>query len=156
MPPRIAHAAAQGQDWFNSDGIHLSSAGAWGLAKLLRPLILAACGDPCQPAVGSTPPRVYAITTTVSAIRIGPYVVWKPPLRGTYARAGAAFGRASTCRLLPGRKSRATWSPIGLTIQFISARGSSCETSSDAQLQGINAGKVVADVLGAVPVPTGK
>jgi MoxR-like ATPase len=28
--------------------------------------------------------------------------------------------------------------------------------SSDAQLQGINAGKVVADVLGAVPVPTGK
>jgi len=28
--------------------------------------------------------------------------------------------------------------------------------SSDAQLQGITAGKVVADVLGAVPVPTGK
>ncbi len=28
--------------------------------------------------------------------------------------------------------------------------------SSDAQLQGISAGKVVADVLGAVPVPTGK
>jgi MoxR-like ATPase len=28
--------------------------------------------------------------------------------------------------------------------------------SSDAQLQGINTGKVVADVLGAVPVPTGK
>ncbi len=28
--------------------------------------------------------------------------------------------------------------------------------SSDAQLQGISAGKVVADVLGVVPVPTGK
>jgi MoxR-like ATPase len=28
--------------------------------------------------------------------------------------------------------------------------------SSDAQLQGISAGKIVADVLGAVPVPTGK
>jgi hypothetical protein len=28
--------------------------------------------------------------------------------------------------------------------------------SSDAQLQGIGANKVVADVLGAVPVPTGR
>src|SRR5262249_36793793 len=125
--------------WFNSDGIHLNDTGAWGLAHLLRPLILAACGDPCQPPPAVAAQRAYAITATASSIRIGPYVVWKPPLRGTYSKATTAFGRASTCRLLPGKKSRATWSSIGLSIQFIGTRGSACETPTDAQLQTLTA-----------------
>lgn len=128
------NAAAQGQDWFNSDGIHLNSAGAWGLAHLLRPLILAACGDPCSPPPTRSAPRIYAITATATTIRIGPFVAWKPPTRGSYAQAASAFGRATSCRVLPGRKSRATWSSIGLTIQFIGAAGT-CATSSAAQLQ---------------------
>jgi hypothetical protein len=132
------NAAAQGQNWFNSDGIHLNDAGAWGLVRLLRPLILAACGDPCSPPPGSSTPRTYAITATTSAIRIGPFVAWRPPARGTYAQATSAFGSATNCRVLPGKKSRATWSSIGLTIQFIGARGT-CQTSSGAQLQTLTA-----------------
>jgi hypothetical protein len=128
------NAASQGQSWFNSDGIHLNDSGAWGLAHLLRPLILAACGDPCSPPPARSAPRTYAITTTATTIRIGPFVAWKPPVRGTYAQAASAFGRATSCRVLPGRKSRATWSSIGLTIQFIGGTGT-CATSSAAQLQ---------------------
>jgi len=128
------NAAAQGQDWFNSDGIHLNSAGAWGIAHVLRPLILAACGDPCNPPTTRTAPRTYAITATATTIRIGPFVAWKPPARGTYAQAAGAFGRATSCRILAGKKSRAIWSSIGLTIQFIGA-GGTCATSNAAQLQ---------------------
>src|SRR5262249_40273179 len=103
-------------------------------AHLLRPLILAACGDPCTPPTTRTAPRTYAITATATAIRIGPFVAWRPSVRGTYAQAASAFGRATSCRVLPGRKSRATWSSIGLTIQFIGVAGA-CATSSGAQLQ---------------------
>ena len=128
------NAASQGQNWFNSDGIHLNDSGAWGLAHLLRPLILAACGDPCSPPPARSASRTYAITATATMIRIGPFVAWKPPVRGTYAQAASAFGRATSCRVLPGRKSRATWSSIGLTIQFIGGTGT-CASSSAAQLQ---------------------
>jgi hypothetical protein len=41
-------AAGQGQDWFQADGLHLNAQGAVGLAKFLRPYILAACGADCQ------------------------------------------------------------------------------------------------------------
>lgn len=133
------NAAAQGQAWFNSDGIHLNDLGAWGLARLLRPAIVAACGDPCQPPpVGSKPPS-YVINAGPSGVRIGPFLLWKPPLRGTYAQATTAFGRASSCRMLPGKKSRATWPAIGLTIQFIGVQGSTCETSTAMQLQTLTA-----------------
>lgn len=133
------NAASQGQDWFNSDGIHLNSSGAWGLARLLRPLILAACGDPCQPPPAGTTPRAYVINAGPSGVRIGPFLLWKPPLRGTYAQATTAFGRASTCRILPGKKSFAVWPAIGLTIQFIGVQGSVCTTSTTMQLQMLTA-----------------
>jgi hypothetical protein len=132
------NAAAQGQNWFNSDGIHLNDSGAWGLARLLRPMILAACGDPCHPPPGPATPRTYAITATVGAVRIGPFVAWKPPARGTYAQASSVFGRATSCRVLPGKKSRATWSSIGLSIQFIGGQGI-CQSASGAQLQVLTA-----------------
>ncbi len=132
------NAAAQGQDWFNSDGIHLSSAGAWGLARLLRPPILAACGDPCQPPPAPAPSRSFVIRASAAAIRIGPYTAWRPPLRGTYAQATAAFGRATSCRLLAGRKSRAAWPTLGLAMQFISAPGSICSTSTGTVVQALS------------------
>jgi hypothetical protein len=133
------NAAGQSQDWFNSDGIHLNSAGAWGLAKLLRPLILSACGDPCQPPPAPAPAASFVIRANAAGIRVGAYTVWKPPLRGTYAQATAAFGRATSCRLLAGRKSRASWGSLGLTMQFIAARGGVCTTSTGTLLQTLTA-----------------
>jgi hypothetical protein len=133
------NADSQGQNWFNSDSIHLNSAGAWGLAKLLRPLILSACGDPCQPPPVLASSPSFVIRATAAGIRVGPYTVWRPPLRGTYAQATAAFGRATTCRLLAGKKSRASWGSLGLSMQFIAARGSVCTTSTGALLQTLTA-----------------
>jgi hypothetical protein len=134
------NAASQGQDWFNSDGIHLNSAGAWGLVRLLRPLVLAACGDPCQPPPPvKTPARSYVIRATATSIRVAAYAVWTPTTRGTYAQATAAFGPATSCRLAPGKKSRAVWSSLGLSMQFIVAPGSSCSTSTGMLLQTLTA-----------------
>jgi hypothetical protein len=129
------NAASQGQDWFNSDGIHLNSAGAWGLARLLRPPILTACGDPCQPPPVRAPAPSFVIRATAAGIRVGLYTVWRPPLRGTYAQATAAFGPATSCRVLAGKKSRASWGSLGLAMQFIAARGSVCTTSAATLLQ---------------------
>ena len=129
------NAASQGQAWFNSDGIHLNSGGAWGLVHLLRPLVLAACADPCQPPPVKTQPRTYVIRTSASSIQVGPYSVLNSAARGTYAQATASFGRATSCRLAPGKKSRATWSPLGLAMQFIVARGSLCSTSTAMLVQ---------------------
>jgi hypothetical protein len=129
------NAASQGRSWFNSDGIHLNSAGAWGLARLLRPLVLTACGDPCQPPPAEAPTRSYVITASAGSIRVGRYWVWKPSGRGTYARAAAAFGRAASCQLAPGRKSRVRWPSLGLAMQFVVARGSVCSTSTGMLVQ---------------------
>lgn len=101
-------------------------------------MILAACGDPCNPPPGPATPRTYAITATVGAVRIGPFVAWKPPARGTYAQASNVFGRATSCRVLPGKKSRVTWASIGLSIQFIGGQGL-CQNSTAAQLQVLTA-----------------
>jgi hypothetical protein len=133
------NAAGQGQDWFNSDGIHLKSAGAWGLARLLRPLVLAACADPCQPPVAKAPSRSYVIRAGATSIQVGPFPVLKGTLRGTYAQATAAFGRATSCRLAPGKKSRATWSSLGLAMQFIVAHGSLCSVSTGMLVQTLTA-----------------
>jgi hypothetical protein len=133
------NAASQGQDWFNSDGIHLNSAGGWGLVHLLRPLVLAACADPCQPPPVKAASRSYVIRAGASSIQVGPYSVLKRALRGTYAQATAAFGRATSCRLAPGKKSRATWSTLGLAMQFIVAHGSLCSASTGMLVQTLTA-----------------
>ena len=76
-------AASRGQDWFQADGLHLNANGALGLAKMLRPYVLAACGSDCQPPApaASLPKNV------------------RPPrLRGS-----AVVGRRLTC--LPGKWS---------------------------------------------------
>jgi len=62
-------AASRGHDWFNPDGLHLNAAGAMGLATLLRPYVLAACGSACVPA---GPPPTQA-----------PHNIRRPALRGT-------------------------------------------------------------------------
>jgi len=74
-------SASRGHDWFNEDGLHLNAGGALGLAKLLRPYILSACGAACQ---GSGPAPAQAPRSTR-----------RPHLRGT-----AVVGHTLTC--LPG------------------------------------------------------
>ena len=39
------NAYSRGKPWFRSDGLHLNSAGATGLSRLLRPLVLAGLGS---------------------------------------------------------------------------------------------------------------
>jgi hypothetical protein len=130
------NAYSQGQQWFNSDGIHLDSAGAWGLAHLLRPVVLAACGDPCQPPpVARAVPKSYVIRASGSTIRIGSFTAWSPSARGTYAQATTAFGVATSCRLAAGKKSKATWSSIDLAMQFIVAKGSICSPAGSMLVQ---------------------
>ena len=40
--------ASRGKDWFNPDGLHLNAAGALGMATLIRPFVLTACGSALQ------------------------------------------------------------------------------------------------------------
>jgi hypothetical protein len=72
-------AASRGKDWFNTDGLHLNAAGALGLATLLRPYILVACGSTCQ---ATSLPKTQA-----------PRNVRRPVLRGV-----PAVGHMLTCR----------------------------------------------------------
>jgi hypothetical protein len=75
---RIAdwEAWSRGKDWFNPDGLHLNAAGALGLATLLRPYVLTACGSACTQFTAGAPRNVRV-----------------PTLRGT-----PVVGRTVTCR----------------------------------------------------------
>jgi hypothetical protein len=73
-------AASRGKDWFQPDGLHLVADGAVGLAELLRPYVLAACGADCQ--------------ASAPAAQL-PKSLRPPRLRGS-----AVVGRGLTC--LPG------------------------------------------------------
>ena len=129
------NAASVGQPWFNDDGIHLNYAGAVGLARLLRPLIIEACSDPCPPAATRAPAPSFIIRASAGSLAMGRLLAWKPALRATYAASTAAFGPATDCRVLPGKKSRATWGPFGLVGQFIAGRGGPCTDASQMLLQ---------------------
>jgi hypothetical protein len=69
-------AWSRGKDWFNPDGLHLNADGAVGLATLLRPFVLTACGSACEAAGAKAPHNVRL-----------------PGLRGT-----PEVGRTLTCR----------------------------------------------------------
>jgi hypothetical protein len=70
--------ASRGQDWFQSDGLHLNADGAVGLALFLRPLIFADCAAACRPA---------------SPIGTQPHLLVRPRLRGA-----PVVGRLLTCK----------------------------------------------------------
>ena len=115
-------AASRGQDWFNPDGLHLNGDGAIGLAKFLRPYVLAACGAACQ--------------TVSTPVPQAPKSVQPPSLRGT-----PAVGRLLTCA--PG-----TWSgprPIVLSYRWLrGGRVLAGATSHSRKLRRGDAGKLVA------------
>ena len=76
-------AASRGKDWFNPDGLHLNADGAIGMATLIRPFVLTACGSACK-GLGAGAPR-----------NVGP-----PSLRGK-----PEVGSTLTCR-------HGTWSGL--------------------------------------------
>jgi hypothetical protein len=63
--------ASRGKDWFNTDGLHLNAGGALGLAKLVRPRIIAACGAACRALACPT-------ETKLRKTKTGRYVCVKP------------------------------------------------------------------------------
>jgi hypothetical protein len=86
-------ATSRGKDWFNPDGLHLNADGAIGMATLIRPFVLTACGSACQ-GLGAGAPRN----------------VRPPSLRGE-----PEVGRSLTCR-------HGTWSgqdPIVFSYRWV-------------------------------------
>ena len=130
---RIAdwEAASRGKDWFNPDGLHLNAAGAVGMATLIRPFVLTACGTDCK-GLGAgaphnlAPPSVRGKPVVGSTVtcRHGSWTGQRPIvfsyrwLRGTrvltHAVAGthvlgkADRGRSIACRVWAGNIGGAT------------------------------------------------
>jgi hypothetical protein len=88
--------ASRDKDWFNADGLHLNVGGAMGLATLLRPHVLSACGAACE-APGPAPAGA-------------PRNVRLPTLRGT-----PIVGERLTCR--PGRWE--SGKPVVFSIRWL-------------------------------------
>jgi MoxR-like ATPase len=95
------------------------------------------------------PPLKHYLVDLADATRRHPNVALGMSPRATLALQRAARARAAAA----GRTYVIPDDIKALADPVLSHR---LGLSSDAQLQGISAGKVVADVLGAVPVPTGK
>jgi hypothetical protein len=124
-------STSRGKGWFNDDGLHLNAAGALGLAMLLRPYVLAACGSACEDTPGQAPQNVVRPvlrgTPTVGSVltcRPGSWTGARPIvfsyrwLRGTHVLAHTAGnsrrlgardrGRTTACRVWAGNAGGAT------------------------------------------------
>lgn len=55
-------ATSRGKNWFNPDGLHLNADGAIGMANLIRPFVLTACGSACKELGAGAPRNVEAPT----------------------------------------------------------------------------------------------
>lgn len=51
-------ATSRGKEWFNPDGLHLNADGAIGMAMLIRPFVLTACGTACAAASSEAPHNI--------------------------------------------------------------------------------------------------
>ena len=125
-------AASRGKDWFNPDGLHLNADGAIGMATLIRPFVLTACGSACKglgagaprnvgapsvggkPAVGSTRhlPARHVVGTAPDRLLVplaprGTKVLTHA-VGSTRVLATADRGRTIACRVWAGNISGAT------------------------------------------------
>jgi hypothetical protein len=124
-------AWSRGKDWFNPDGLHLNAAGAIGLATLLRPYVLTACGSACA-AFTPGAPRNVRLPSLRGKPEVGRIVTCRPGtwtgdapiafsyrwLRGTRVMTHAVSnsrvlgeadrGRTIACRVWAGNASGAT------------------------------------------------
>ena len=124
-------ASSRGKDWFNPDGLHLNADGAIGMATLIRPFVLTACGSACKD-LGTGAPRNVGTPSVVGKPAAGSTVTcrhgtWSGQrpivfsyrwLRGakvlthavgsTRVLATADRGRTIACRVWAGNISGAT------------------------------------------------
>ncbi len=124
-------ASSRGKDWFNPDGLHLNADGAIGMATLIRPFVLTACGSACKD-LGAGAPRNVGTPSVVGKPAAGSTVTcrhgtWSGQrpivfsyrwLRGakvlthavgsTRVLATADRGRTIACRVWAGNISGAT------------------------------------------------
>ena len=124
-------AASRGKDWFNSDGLHLNADGAIGMATLIRPFVLTACGSACK-GLGAAAPRNVRLPSLRGKPEVGstltcrhgawtgqsPIVFSYRWLRGmrvlthavgsTHVLTRADRGRTIACRVWAGNASGAT------------------------------------------------
>src|SRR5262245_4615224 len=124
-------ATSRSKDWFNPDGLHLNAAGAVGMANLIRPFVLTACGVDCKDLGAGAPqnvgapsvrgkPRVGSTLTCRHGTWTGqrPIVFSYRWLRGTMVLTHAVGssrvlgrsdrGRRLACRVWAGNLSGAT------------------------------------------------
>jgi hypothetical protein len=124
-------AASRGKNWFNPDGLHLNAAGAIGMANLIRPFVLTACGAPCAGLGAGAPRNVEApsvrgkpVVGNALTCRPGTWAGQRPIvysyrwLRGTKVLTHASGAtrvlgkadrrRAISCRVWAGNLSGAT------------------------------------------------
>jgi hypothetical protein len=123
-------AASRGKEWFNADGLHLNADGAIGMATLIRPFVLTACGTVCAGASPEAPHNIRppsvrgkpVVSETVTCRHgtwagDGPIVYSYRWLRGTRVLthavgstrvlAKADRGRTIACRVWAGNASGA-------------------------------------------------
>lgn len=81
------NAASRGKPWFARDGLHLNTAGAMGLARLLRPLVIAATTRARATARARSPTRR-------SCRRRSPGAGARPRCGGRYDHSGSAPPRS--------------------------------------------------------------
>ena len=90
---------SRGKDWFNEDGLHLNADGAIGLATLIRPFVLAACGSACCGHAQGAAERAPADAPRHSDRRPHPHVpawfVGWAQVRSSSRTAGSAERRCS-------------------------------------------------------------
>lgn len=124
-------AASRGKDWFNADGLHLNADGAIGMAILIRPFVLTACGSACKGLGAGAPRNVGApsvggrpMVGSTLTCRHGTWTGQRPIvfsyrwLRGTRVLTHAVGstralgktdrGRSISCRVWAGNLSGAT------------------------------------------------
>ena len=124
-------AASRGKDWFNPDELHLNADGAIGMATLIRPFVLTACGSPCKD-LGAGAPHDVGLPSVRGKAEVGNTVTCRPGtwtgqrpivfsyrwLRGTRVLthavgstrvlAKADRGRTIACRVWAGNINGAT------------------------------------------------
>ena len=123
-------AASRGKDWFNPDGLHLNAEGAVGMATLIRPFVLTACGAACKGLGAGAPRNVGApnvsgkpVVGSIVTCRHGTWSGQRPivfsyrwlrgtrvlthAVGGTRALGKADRGRTIACRVWAGNASGA-------------------------------------------------